>query len=375
MARDTYDDRYDDRRDDRGNRDDNPQDGRKQSPNGQAWQAFRVIQIITLIVCWGILAYFVDTYNKADLKVPDGIIAIFVVAILATTWTISSLIHYARTQWMPVWIPIVDILFMIGLIVGVAILGDVASADCIAWSSEWRQTSWYTETRWSSTNPDPNAVKIIPRQTTSTTTSGFTQNSGREDPAMIPENTDTSDYSQPCNLLKTSWGLAIANIIFFLITACLGFAIWNDCRKRQKRRTVIKEEIIERGGPPAAGGAYGYDESYDERHVRQEKVFERPSPPPSVYLAGGGPDASVYNDPSASEVGYARTERRGSRSAYDSEYERTRRERRHSRQGSRSRRSSSRVHTDVSRRSTSRRRSSSRRRDGPRDSVSYVRGV
>src|SRR5690606_33983939 len=131
-------------------------------------------------------------------KVPDGIIAIFVVAIIATTWAISSLIHYARTQWMPVWIPIVDLLFMIALIVGVAILGDVASSDCSAWNREWRQTAWYTETRWTTTNPnDPNAVKIIPRQTTTTTT--VSQNGGRDDPALLPENVDDSDYSKPCN--------------------------------------------------------------------------------------------------------------------------------------------------------------------------------
>lgn len=317
--------------------------------NGTGWTVLRIIQFLIITVMWGILAYFVDTYNKAGLKTPDGVMLLFIVGILASIWTLSTLILYMRANIVPLWVVFWDVVAMALFIAGVVMIGNVTESNCVAYYSSWQQTTWY-RTEWSA-NGDPSdpATKIILGDTARET---------------MYDETGPMVYNKPCSLLKAAFGLAIAAIVLFFFTALLGIGVYRDVKERGNRR-IIKEEIIEEGGYP--GGS--------RTVIEEQKVYERPSTPPSVYLGptAGAPPGSVYDDPSASAVGYER-ERRRSRSE-TGRSKRSHRSRRHSRTyvddgygGSEYRGSEYR---------SSRRSSSGRRmdREGPRSSVGYVRGV
>lgn len=325
-----------------------PRDDNGPSSNGQAWTVLRIIQFLTLVVIFGIAASFINEYNNAGVNTPNGVMLLFVVSLIAALWTLTTLIFYFRSNTIPLWIVFWDIVFLALLIAGVVMLGDVTNENCRAYYDEWRETSWYrrtTTTTTSTVDPNDEARKIILGETVTTTSDG-------------DRNAGNSGYSKPCSLLKTIFGLAIANIILFFITALLGIGVYRE-RRQRKDRNYYKEEIIETGTAPS-------------RTVIEEKIYterERPATPPSVYLAGGG--GSVYDEPSASAVGGY--ERRRSR---ERSVTRTHRSGSRSHRRSGSRRRSSRVYPqdDGYHRRSSR---DGRRmdREGPRSSVGYVRGV
>lgn len=320
--------------------------------NGTGFTVLRILQFLSITVMWGILAYFVNVYNSAGLKTPDGVMLLFIVGILASIWTISTLILYQRANVVPLWVVFWDVVAMALFIAGVVLIGNVTDANCVAYYGSWEKTTWYRQSYTSTSTPDDPAAKIIMGDMDSNTQYQQTNNG----PLM---------YNKPCSLLKAAFGLAIANIILFFFTALLGIGIWRDVKERREngRRRVVKEEIIETGGYPGGGS---------RTIIEEQKVYERPTTPPSVFLGPpGAAPGSVYDDPSASAVGYER-ERRRSRS----ESGRTRRS--HRRDGSRRH---SRTYVDdetaYTGRTHSRRSSSGRRmdREGPRSSVGYVRGV
>ncbi|KAI5803693.1 hypothetical protein EDC01DRAFT_465513 [Geopyxis carbonaria] len=144
----------------------------------------RILQLLTLIPCWGLLAYFIDKYNG-----PESILCLFIVAILATVWALVSFVMYRNMLWTPLYFAILDLIFFGILIAGVVLMESlVRGTNCVAYNNgSW----WYNNNAgW-----------------------GF--------------NTGTVTANKECMMSKAAWGLGIADIILFFISACLAWHIWH----------------------------------------------------------------------------------------------------------------------------------------------------
>jgi len=166
---------------------------------------FRVLEVLTLIPAWAMMAAIVAAYNDHTLKTPGGIICLFVTTLLASIWAFCILITTMRAKNTALWIAFWDIVAMGILIAGVATTANTANT-CSAVSTT--------------------IVVDSNGQTVSTNT---TSRNGGD---VVTNN------SQDCGLLKAAWGLAIANIIFFVITAALAIVIY------QKNKEIIDEPPV-----------------------------------------------------------------------------------------------------------------------------------
>lgn len=156
------------------------------------FSALRVFEILTLIPIWGILAYFVDRILSvnASAQVPNEILVLFIVSILATAWAIITLMMYRRMGWAPLWIALIDLGFFGALIAGVVILAPwVRHTDCI-------NVSWE---------------------------GGVAAN-------------------KECSMYKAAWALAIIDIILFFFSAVSAWHVWH------KTGVVVYEERPRRHG-------------------------------------------------------------------------------------------------------------------------------
>ncbi|KAI5844275.1 hypothetical protein BZA05DRAFT_448364 [Tricharina praecox] len=148
--------------------------------------AVRIFEIISLIPIWGMLAWFVDLYQPAT--PPDYILYPFIVALLATIWAIITLLMYRRMGWTPIYIAIVDLCWFGILIGGVVVLAPwVRRTDCVQWQG---QSAVLNAAGMSVTSGDVTVAK-------------------------------------QCMMLKSSWGLAILNIILFFASAVLAWEVWH----------------------------------------------------------------------------------------------------------------------------------------------------
>ncbi|KAG7005620.1 hypothetical protein G7Y79_00018g044270 [Physcia stellaris] len=161
---------------------------------------FRVCQLLTLIPAMGMLAYFVNIYNKANRLTPDYVLVLFIVSTLAVAWCLLTLIRRKSTRRSAHFVCFVDVCFIGALIAGVYYLRSIANANCTSFSN------------------DGNASLTI-------STSGISGNNGF--------NLNTN---KECAMLKASFAFGIMNIILFAITAF--FLIF---MKRQEKEVVVKE--------------------------------------------------------------------------------------------------------------------------------------
>jgi len=110
------------------------------------------------------------------------------VTLLATVWAITTLMMYRSMGWTPIYIAIVDICWFGVLIVGVVLLAPwIRGTDCVHWEG----------------------------QSFSLSGSGISVNPG------------DLTVAKQCMMLKSSWGLAILNIILFFASAVLAWEVWN----------------------------------------------------------------------------------------------------------------------------------------------------
>ncbi|KAI0399085.1 hypothetical protein F4802DRAFT_603350 [Xylaria palmicola] len=91
---------------------------------------WRFLQIVTLIPTIGILAYFVDGYNKLNALTPTYILVLFIVSVLAGAWAIFTIFSYHRSSANATFVAVVDILFVGAFIGAVYQLRFLADADC-----------------------------------------------------------------------------------------------------------------------------------------------------------------------------------------------------------------------------------------------------
>ncbi|RPA97241.1 hypothetical protein L873DRAFT_1691670 [Choiromyces venosus 120613-1] len=177
---------------------------------GNAHTAFRILQVLTLIPCWAILATLVDVYNKSDAVPPAGILSLFIVALLASIWSFCVLLAAMRARNTALWMTFFDFCFMAALIAGVVLLSDIVIAKCV----------------------------VAPVASVIYTTEGqkVWQSSGN------PDNNGVWGDNDNCSLAEAAWGLGITNIILFFITAILAAVVykqnWDEDRVVEKVYTT-----------------------------------------------------------------------------------------------------------------------------------------
>ncbi|KAF8453455.1 hypothetical protein BGX38DRAFT_1177074 [Terfezia claveryi] len=168
---------------------------------------FRIIQILTLIPAWAILAAVIANYNDINAKTPGAILFLFVVAILASVWAFCVLVTFLRAHNTALWMTFFDVVAMALLIAAVVVvMNNFHNVGCI----------------------DDGEVVITPQ---------YYPTAADEDwwNAQIP-----SRYRDHCGKVKAAWGLAIANIIFFFITAFLTAIIYIQ----NQPPLVVREEVV-----------------------------------------------------------------------------------------------------------------------------------
>lgn len=157
----------------------------------------RLVEIVTLIPAWGMLAYFVHKYDDANVTPPASILVLFIVAILATAWAFLTLIQSKRFGAFTLLTAIVDMLLFGALIAGVYYLRGVRYTDCSSVSVPvlvtWGDRT-FGGTRWS------------------------------------------IDVDKHCSMLKASWAFGIINIVLFFLTSLLALYIYGKGDAEKERR-------------------------------------------------------------------------------------------------------------------------------------------
>jgi hypothetical protein len=157
---------------------------------------WRGLQLVSLIPIWGMLAYFVHRYDSAQSVAPNYILVPFIVALIATGWALLTFILFGHAAF-PLLVFIIDMAIVAGFIAGVVLL---------------RWIRWW------------NCIDVSIPFSVSFGNHGFSTG-------------DQWAYygSKDCMLLKSSWGLSIAEIIMFFFTALLALMIHNDYAPRVGR--------------------------------------------------------------------------------------------------------------------------------------------
>ncbi|EPS35872.1 hypothetical protein H072_10650 [Dactylellina haptotyla CBS 200.50] len=198
---------------------------------GPGYIFFRLLNIVTLIACFACLAQVMSDYSRSGVGTPESIVYMFAVGILGTVWSILILITFLRANNVSFTICFFDFLGMILCIVGVALLTKPAIDECAA----------------AKANSDVNN-----------------------------EISRTNNVDAICGLLRASWGLALANIIFFFLVCIGGIQI----------ATMVADEYRRLGGPVARRTVIeeGYPVQPAVRNVTQTTTASVPIQPGAVLL-------------------------------------------------------------------------------------------
>lgn len=154
-----------------------------------AFTAIRALQVLVAIPIIGMLGYFVDNYRTAHSKIPDRLLAFFIISILAAAWALFTLHQFRKLRNIsgPL-IAAVDLLFMGAFIACVILYRGVTKSDCGRLSV-------------------PIGVTL-----------GDKQYGGGNGLGL--------HVQKECAMTKSSWALAIAEIVFFFATAILSWMLY-----------------------------------------------------------------------------------------------------------------------------------------------------
>ena len=91
----------------------------------------RVIQVVTLIPTWGILAWFIHQFNLTGTSPPDSVLVLFIATLVGTAWALASslAVHLRRPHYLHIIIFFVDVTILVALIAGVVTLFRVHGHD------------------------------------------------------------------------------------------------------------------------------------------------------------------------------------------------------------------------------------------------------
>ncbi|KAI1810130.1 hypothetical protein GGS20DRAFT_220789 [Poronia punctata] len=176
---------------------------------------WRFLQIVTLIPTIGLLAYFVDGYNKLNALTPNYILILFIVSVLAGAWAIFTIFAYHRSSTNASFVAFVDLLFVGAFIAAVYQLRFIAYVDCTS-ASRGGQLD----------------VTLGPFGSASL-------------------NTVDVHVDKWCAMLKASFAFGIMNSIFFFITSILAW-MHGDRLSSRNGDTYVRETHVHRHGNRSA---------------------------------------------------------------------------------------------------------------------------
>ncbi|KAJ6256865.1 hypothetical protein Dda_8735 [Drechslerella dactyloides] len=164
----------------------------------------RVMQIIIAIPIIGMLGWFVNPYVENKQNVPDGLLTLFIVSILACAWAIATLFQFHRYRDVtgPV-IAVVDIAFVGAWIAGIYLNRGISDADCSSLSV-------------------PVAVRV-------------------GDNTYSAGNNWSASVNKSCAMFKASWVLSIIECILFFLTCLLSWTLYRSYRYETTRHVHHKE--------------------------------------------------------------------------------------------------------------------------------------
>jgi hypothetical protein len=204
----------------------------------QAHTVFRVLQILTLIPAWALIAAIVHWYNSNTVGAPGGVLCLFIVTLLASVWAFCILVATQRAGNTSLSIAFTDVIAMAALIAAVATTSNIANYEC-------------------------NTVAVNTQMVYITSTGErITMDDVAVDNRDRSKTDDIWDHPDYCNLIKGAWGLAIANIIMFFITAILSVVI---CRQNDELKEAF---IVEQRAPPPVIREKFYADDYPRRPRR-----------------------------------------------------------------------------------------------------------
>jgi len=174
------------------------------------FSGIRVLEILVALPIVGMLGWFVNPYVQNNSQVPDNLLWLFIVSILASAWAIATFwqFHKYRDISGP-FIAVIDIGFVAVWIVAIVKLRGISNADCGNLSV-------------------PIGVQIGDKDYSGGSNLGYHVN-------------------KPCAMLKASWILAIIDCILFFITCVLSWSLYRSY-KYGSTRTTHKEYAGRRSG-------------------------------------------------------------------------------------------------------------------------------
>ncbi|KAI5818052.1 hypothetical protein BZA77DRAFT_386417 [Pyronema omphalodes] len=182
-----------------------------------AHTALRVLQILTLVPAWALMAAVLSWFQSSTHPTPASIVILFLILLLSSIWSFCILIAVLRAHNTALWITFWDILIVGGLIAGISITSNLANYECGAVI----RTYYYTVDGRRLSDP------------------GF----------LISDQPQQQfwDKAGNCALLKAAWGLALVNVLLFFGTALLAWLVYR--RNQQVVLLVsppseIKEEVF-----------------------------------------------------------------------------------------------------------------------------------
>ena len=181
---------------------------------------------------------------------------LFLATLLASVWAFCILIAVLRARNTALWMTFWDLVVLGGLIAGVASTANTANYAC-------------------------NAVAVNSAPLTVFFTAGgdpFTSPSAASPPSNGTVTTATTIMPQfwadpnNCNLIKGAWGLAVANIVMFFITAMLAIVVYRsfqrEMQQRFRRRRSSGVSYVPAGRSPFVAEKYFMSAGYPQRPRR-----------------------------------------------------------------------------------------------------------
>lgn len=180
----------------------------------------RVIQVVTLIPTWGILAWFVHQFQLYDTSPPASTLVLFIAALVGTAWALASSLtaHLRRSHNLYIFISFADLLVLIALITGVVFLFRINGQDYAPLGVEFETFPFVMVTP--DLNPDVYDVYT-----------GYAE--------------FYSWIRKRFLMLRSAWALAILNCILWFFSALLALVIFRRIERvaAHERSTRQTEKI------------------------------------------------------------------------------------------------------------------------------------
>ncbi|GAP91622.1 hypothetical protein SAMD00023353_6400270 [Rosellinia necatrix] len=200
---------------------------------------WRFLQIITLIPTIGLLAYFVDGYNRLNALTPTYVLVLFIVSVIAGAWAIVTLFSYHRSSTNATFVAVVDVLLVGAFIGAVYELRFITGADC---------------------------ANVVRGSSVDVTLGLF---------GSASVNGVRVEVDKSCAMLKAAFAFGILNAAFFFFTAGLA-CIHGDrmgARDRQKGSTYVRETVRSHHGHHSSHRSSQAPHSRHSSHHSHRRVF------------------------------------------------------------------------------------------------------